>query len=184
MTDNGDGQVVSQTISLEKGDALEFTKDNAAFAVAPKDDDQATKVFSRNNKLQFAEDFNGILYLNKSTAKLWAGQFTPGYYLAGVDGEWEAKLGLPAQLEGGDNPQAQVVEDVTLTANSEIKFIQVPNSGSIVWFKADAEKIHAGEGITATRVTTQDESDGNLKIEEAGEYDIYYNPTSGWYIIR
>lgn len=172
-------EVVSEERKFDKYDSVEFLKDGVALEVAPKDDDQATKVYAHSaTKLIFAEDYTGVLYLNTVTNKLWAGQFTPGYYLAGVDGNWQAKLGIPASLEGGDNPQAYVASNVTLTANSEVQFVEVPNSGAISWKATVEGQIHAGEGITATK------EGNNLKIAEADTYDIYYNPTSGWYSVE
>ena len=179
MDDGDNNQVISGERKFDKYDSVEFLKDGVALEVTPKDDDQATKVYAHSStKLIFAEDYTGVLYLNTVTNKLWAGQFTPGYYLAGVDGNWQAKLGIPASLEGGDNPQAYVASNVTLTANSEVQFVEVPNSGAISWKATIEGQIHAGEGITATK------EGNNLKIAEADTYDIYYNPTSGWYSVE
>ena len=78
MTKSGN-EYVSTSASFKKGDVLSFTKDSAAYAVAPKDSGQQTKVYAVEGGLKFAEDYTGVLYLDASANVLWAGQFTPGY---------------------------------------------------------------------------------------------------------
>ena len=184
MTPGDNNQVVSASINFDKGDSLAFKKDDVALVVTPKDSQQLTKVYALNNKLVFAEDYSGSIYLNKSDNTLWAGQFTPGYYLAGVGGEWNPKLAVAAELENGTGP-AYLVENIHLNANTEVKFIEMPSSGNTVsWFKVDTSKLTVGEGITASRVTSEDDGDGNLKVETAGDYNLYYTPSNGWYSIH
>ena len=180
MEEGDDGQVVSEEIKFDKGDQLTFYKDDVELEAVPKDDAQLTKVFkNNNNKLEFAQDYTGVLYLKKTGAKLWAGQFTAGYYLAGVDGEWEPKLATPAAA----HEDSYLVSNIHLAADTEVKFIQAPDNGGFNWFNADTSKITIGEGVSASVITESGLSYGNLKVEADGDYDLYYTPENGWYSI-
>ena len=182
MTKSGN-EYVSASASFKKGDVLSFTKDSAAYAVAPKDSGQQTKVYAVEGGLKFAEDYTGVLYLDVSANVLWAGQFTPGYYLAGVGGEWQPKLAASAHKVAEEDP-AYVVENVHLEANEEIKFINFPTEGNVVtWYNADPEKVYTDTEAGYEVIQEEGESFGNLKITKTSDYDIYYNPESSWYSI-
>lgn len=183
LTKSGD-EFVSTSATYHKGDVLTFTKDSAAYAVAPKDSGQQTKVYAVTGGLKFAEDYTGVLYLDPSDNVLWAGQFTPGYYLAGVGGEWEPKLAVAAQKESeGD---AYVVEGVTLAAGEEVKFINFPELGNTVtWFKAKEGRTSTGSKVAYSIVSSEGSDDGNFKVTNAGTYNLYFNPDGeGWYSIE
>ena len=176
-------EYVSAEVTFNKGDVLTFLKDDVAYPVTPKEDGEFTKVYSLTTGVEFAEGYVGKIYLETATAQLWAGQFTPGYYLVGEFCDWNAKLGLAATLQGGEGP-AYVVEDVVLEANDEIKFAQFPVEGNVLsWKNADADKVHT-ESEVEYEVVTTGEGAGNLNVVNAGTYDIYYNPESGWYSIE
>lgn len=182
MAEGSDSQVTA-TGTFAKGDVLTFLKDDATFAVAPKDDDQQTKVYAVTGGLKFAEAYTGTIYLNTSTAKLWAGQFTAGYYLAGVKGQWEPKLALAAHEVAPGDP-AYVVENVELNAGDELKYINFPESGNeVTYYTAVEDQVYTSTEVAFTLVS--DGYDGlNLKVTNAGTYDVLYNPTSGWYSIE
>ena len=168
-------------IAFEKGDVVSFLKDDAALEVEPKDDDQYTKVKSVASGLEFVQDYNGILYLNTSSKKLWAGAFDAGYYLMGVGGNWEIKDAIPAPLESGENPEAYVAQNVELAKDAEIKMVSVPNSGkTIAYYSADPAKVYTDTDVDY-EVVSEGLGAGNIKFNKAGTYDIYYNPESGWY---
>lgn len=181
----GEGsEVESESVSFAKGDVLTFKKDSAAYAVTPKDSGQQTKVYAVEGGVKFAEAYTGKLYLDTSTGALWAGQFTPGYYLAGIGGEWEPKLATPAPKVGPDDP-AYVVENVVLEAGAELKFINFPEEGNTVtWYKAQEGKVYSSTSVAFTIVVSADSSDGNLKVTNAGTYNIYFNPSDGSYSIE
>lgn len=166
-------------VTMAVGDTISFTKDGAAFAVAAKDDGQLTKVYSVEGGLKAAAAVDEVIYLDTSSAKLWAGQFPAGFYLLGVDDEWNAKLGLAAEKEAeGD---AYLVENVALAAAAEIKMIETPAEGNVVaYYDADAAKVNTSSEV-AFEVT---EEYHNLKVTKAGTYDVYYNPETGWYSIE
>jgi len=176
-------EYVSAELDFAKGDVLSFTKDSSAYAVTPKDSGQQTKVYAVEGGLKFAEAYHGILYLETSTAELWAGQFTPGYYLAGVKGEWEPKLALAAHEVAPGDP-AYVVENVELNAGDELKYINFPESGNkVTYYTAVEDQVYTSTEVAFTLVS--DGYDGlNLKVTNAGTYDVLYNPTSGWYSIE
>ena len=182
MAEGSESQVTA-TGTFAKGDVLTFLKDDATFAVAPKDDDQQTKVYAVTSGLKFAEAYTGTIYLNTSTAKLWAGQFTAGYYLAGVKGQWEPKLALPAHEVAPGDP-AYVVENVELNAGDELKYINFPELGNeVTYYTAVENQVYTSTEVAFTLVS--DGYDGlNLKVTNAGTYDVLYNPTSGWYSIE
>ena len=184
MTKGTGTEYVSAELDFAKGDVVSFLKDDVAYAVTPKDSGKQTKVYSVTGGLKFAEEYHGVLYLETSTAELWAGQFTPGYYLVGAKGEWNAKLGLKASLESGENPQAYVVQNVELDAGDELKFVQFASANATIdYYSADASKVSTGSEVEYSVVS--DGYDGhNLKVTNAGTYDIYYNPTSEYYSIE
>ena len=181
---NGTGtEVVSGALSFKKGDVVSFLKDNEAYTVTPKEDNQLTKVYSVTGGLKFAEDYQGALYLETADATLWAGQFTPGYYLAGVNGEWNPKLATPAVKESqGDS---YYVSNIQLSAGTEVKFIEAPTStNSFVWFKAEEGKTSSGSEVGYEIVHSEEDDDGNFIINYAGTYNLYFNPTNNWYSIE
>ena len=184
MTKDTGTEYVSAELDFAKGDVVSFLKDDAAYAVTPKDSGKQTRVYSVTGGLKFAEAYHGALYLETSTAELWAGQFTPGYYLVGAKGEWNAKLGLKASLESGENPQAYVVQNVELDAGDELKFVQFASADATIdYYSADSTKVNTGSEVEYSVVS--DGYDGyNLKVTNAGTYDIYYNPSSEWYSIE
>lgn len=176
-------EYASAELDFAKGDVLSFTKDSSAYAVAPKDSGQQTKVYAVEGGLKFAEAYHGKLYLETATAELWAGQFTPGYYLAGVKGEWEPKLAIPAVLEEGENP-AYVIEGVALNAGDGIKVINFPTEGNAVtWYNVLYEN-EQPKVATSTKVAFTVDNNLNLVVTNAGTYNVYYNVTSGWYSIE
>lgn len=184
MTKGTGTEYVSKSLSFKKGDVVTFLKDDEAYAVTPKEDSQLTKVYSTEDGLKFAEDYEGALYLETNGAKLWAGQFTPGYYLVGVGGEWNAKLGIPATKEAeGD---AYAVSNVTLAAGTEFKFVQAPESANdFVWRNAVDGRTSTGSEVAYEVVQSEDASNGNFKVTYPGTYNIYFNPTDeGWYSIE
>ena len=184
MTKGTGTEYVSKSLSFKKGDVVSFKKDDEAYAVTPKEDSRLTKVYSTEDGLKFAEDYNGVLYLETNGAKLWVGQFTPGYYLVGVDGEWNAKLGIPAVKEAEGDSYA--VTNVTLTAGTEFKFVQAPESANeFVWRSAVEGRTSTSSEVAYKVVQSEDESNGNFKVTYAGTYNIYFNPTDeGWYSIE
>ena len=183
MTKATGTEYTSAELDFAKGDVLSFTKDSSAYAVTPKDSGQQTKVYAVEGGLKFAEAYHGKLYLETSTAELWAGQFTPGYYLAGVKGEWEPKLAIPAVLEEGENP-AYAIEGVTLNAGDGIKVINFPTEGNVVtWYNVSYEN-EQPKVATSTEVAFTVDNDLNLVVTNAGTYNVYYNVTSGWYSIE
>lgn len=183
-------EVVSESVSFAKGDVLTFKKDSAAYEVTPKDSEQQTKVYAVEGGVKFAEAYTGQLYLDTSTGKLWAGQFTPGYYLAGIAGEWEPKLATPAHKVSEVDP-AYVVENVALEDGAEVKFLNFPELTNVVtWYNVGYTEEQTPKAKVSTNtevafsVVSSGEGYGNLKVTNAGTYNIYYNPDSGWYSIE
>jgi len=190
MTAGEGTEVESESVSFAKGDVLTFKKDSAAYLVTPKDSGQQTKVYAIEGGVKFAEAYTGKLYLDTSTGALWAGQFTPGYYLAGIAGEWEPKLATPAPKVGPDDP-AYVVENVVLEDGAEVKFLNFPEEGNeVVWYNVGYTEEETPKPKVSTNsevaysVVSSGEGYGNLKVINAGTYNIYYNPDSGWYSIE
>ncbi len=168
----------SSSISLSKGDYLTFLKDDASYVVDAKDDDQLTKVYKNSsNQLVAAEDFDEYIYLDTIANKLWAGQFTPEkYYVIGDFNGWNAKTGVEGVATGDG---AYKAESVTVTAGQKLQFVKTPTSGNaLTYYHPDATKIH-----TSTEVATEVVGD-DLVLTNAGTYDVYYNPTSGWYSVE
>ena len=158
-------------------DQVKFFKDGVVLEVSPKEDAQLTKVFiadEHNQVLEFAQEFQGKLVLNGVNGAVWAGQFTPGYYLAGVGGEWNPKLAIPAVKEAEGT--AYAVEGIALAANSEFKFIEAPSdSHEFLWINADGSRLTVeGEAVGAEVL-----ADGNIKVARASTYDLYYDPEGG-----
>lgn len=178
MVDHDSSQVKSSTaLSLHKGDTLTFTKNNAAYVVAPKDDSQLTKVWKNaSDQLVAAEDFTEVIYLDFTSAKLWAGQFTPEqYYVVGDNNDWNIKTGALATATGDGAYKASI----TVSAGDGVQFIKTPTTGNQVdWYHPDATKLH-----TSTEVAMSVVGD-NLVLADAGTYDIYYNPTTGYYSVE
>ena len=56
MTPGDNNQVVSESISFDKGDSLTFLKDDVAYTVAPKDDDQLKNMFKDFVTLMIMQD--------------------------------------------------------------------------------------------------------------------------------
>lgn len=180
MTKGSGTEYSTPSLTFAKGDVVSFLKDDASYAVTPKEDGQLTKVYSVETGLKFAEAYTGALYLETNGALLWAGQFTPGYYLAGVGGEWNAKLGLAA----ADNLGSKLVENVSLAANAEIKFVEFPSEGKqLSWKNAEADKVDTSTEVEY-EVITEGDGTGNLKVVNAGTYDVSYNPNNGHYTIE
>ena len=176
MTKGTGTEYVSKSLSFKKGDVVTFFEGDAPYAVTPKEDSRLTKVYSTENGLKFAEDYDGVLYLETNGAKLWVGQFTSGYYLVGVGGEWNAKLGIRATKEAeGD---AYAVSNITLAAGTEFKFVQAPEAANeFVWHPAVVGKTSTQSEVAYEVVQSEDESNGNFKVTYAGTYNIYFNPT-------
>lgn len=173
-------EVKSAELNFKKGDELTFTKDDVAYAVEPKEEGEYSKLYKSGNKLVFAQAYSGSVYLDTASAVLWGGKFEAGYYLAGLGGQWNPKLAMAA-TSGPNEEGAYYFGGINFSANTEIKSVAFPNDHSeLDWANADAEKVHADEGITYT-VVTEGEGAGNLKVTSAGKYGVYYNPTSGWY---
>lgn len=173
-------EVYADALELSKGDTLTFKRNSAALAVAAKDDDLLTNVFvNGDDELEFAVDYEGGIYLDTLTNKLWAGQFESGYYLYGSNTDWNVKLGVKAQQEG--ESQVYYVEDINLADNAEVKMIYIPNdSATITYYNADASKVSTNTEVEYS-VT---EEYHNLKVANGSSYDIYYNVESGWYSIE
>ena len=170
-------EYVSVERSFDKYDSVEFLKDGVLMEVTPKDLVQLTKLYVKSpTKLEFAENYSGALYLDVSANTVWAGQFTPGYYLAGVGDNWQPKLGVPAVA----HEDSFLVSNIHLTADTEVKFVKAPENGAFDWKSADPAKFTKGDGVSASVVSSAGEGNGNLKIEETGDYDLYYTPESQW----
>ena len=170
---------------FEVGESVKFFRiheeDSSVIAAGPKEDGLLTKVYvsdAENHVLSFAQEFTGKLMLDISSSKVWADQFTPGYYLAGVDGEWNPKLAMPAEKEAEGDSYA--VLDLALAAGSAIKFINAPVEGNdFDWINAYEDKVGS-----ETEVKFTVDGDNNLVVTKAGTYNVYYNPTTGWYGIE
>lgn len=176
MLEHDDDEVKSASIAFKAGDELVFTKNNAAYDVEPKDDDAYTNVKKDENKLIFTQDYEGELYLNFVENKLWAGRLQAGLYLLGVDGNWNVKEGIHAVPEEKEQP-AYYVYNLELTAESKIKMIRIPDEGKeVTYFDAIEYQVS-----TETEVAYSIDEDKNLVVSNAGTYDIFCNPSSGWY---
>ncbi len=176
-------EYVSAELDFAKGDVVSFTKDSVAYAVEPKNSGQQTKVYAVTGGLKFAEAYHGVLYLDTNGAVLWAGQFTPGYYLASSKTGWEPKLGTPAELETGENP-AWKVENLELNANDGVKLVNFPVEGNTVtWYDVTYEN-EQPRVYTSSKVQFSVDGDRNLVVANTGTYNVYYNTTSGWYSIE
>ena len=170
-------EYVSVERNFDKYDSVEFLKDGVLMEVTPKDLYKLTKLYIRTpTKLGFAENYSGALYLDTSANTVWAGQFTPGYYLAGVNDNWEPKLAVPAVA----HEDSFLVSNIHITANTEVKFVQAPENGAFNWKSADPAKFTKGEGVSASVISSAGLGNGNLKVEETGDYDLYYTPESQW----
>ena len=172
------------------GESVKFFKvhedETTVLATEPKEDGQLTKVYVSdpvNHVLTFAQEFDGKLMLDISTNYVWAGQFEPGYYLAGIDGQWNEKLATPATKVSESDP-AYVVEDVVLSENEEVQFIQAPEDGNAFeWCPAAEDKVGTQSEVKFEVVTEGLEA-GNLRVKQSGIFDIYYNPEEGYYSIE
>jgi len=188
MVEHDGTEVKTVETSFSKGDVISFLKDEDEYAVSSKEDGAYTNVYAVEGGLKFAVDYDHELYLETNGGYLWAGQFTPGYYLAGAKGEWNTKLAIPAHKVAEEDP-AYVVEDVELDANDMIKFVQYPNNHSDVsYINANQARVSSETDVPFTVITEEGLDYGNLKVTEADTYDIYYDPTGGdgqgWYSIE
>ena len=183
MSKGSGSEYVSAELDFAKGDVITFKKDSSAYTVAPKNSGQQTRVYAVEGGLKFAEAYHGVLYLDINDAVLWAGQFTPGYYLASSKTGWEPKLGTPAELETGENP-AWKVENLELNANDGVKLVNFPEEGNTVtWYDVTYEN-EQPRVYTSSEVQFSVDGDRNLVVANAGTYNVYYNTTSGWYSIE
>ena len=185
MTISG-SEAISASLSFKAGDELTFKKDDAALAVTAKDDGLYTKVEVVDSKLVFVQDYTGILYLDLTTNKLWAGEIDSGYYLNGSSNSWNLKHAIKAVEQTdevtGDPNGVFEAKGIILAANAEVKFIEMIHDTKEPSYKEiDSEKLHIGKGVSAS--LTEGETP-NLKIANAGTYDFYYNSTNGWYSVE
>ena len=181
MVDNGTSEVKSSsTVTVSKGDIITFTKNGTEFTVDPKDDNQLTKVYlNSENKLVAAEGFEEVLYLNYSSNKLWAGQFTPEvYYAIGSFNNWNGKTGTKATAVEGETGVYKV--SLTVEDGATLKFVKTPTSGNeLTYYSADSTKIS-----TQSEVAMSVDGNTNLVLTNAGTYDIYYNTNTSWYSVE
>lgn len=168
------------TVELHKGDVITFTKNDAPYAVTPKDDDQFTNVYlNGDDELVAARDCNEKFYLNVVTNKLWNGEFPSGFYLLGDNNGWNVKTGLAASQEGESD--TYYVENVTLAAGQGIKMTYVNSDAKdVTYYNADASKVISSTGVAYS----VDDTDHNLIATNAGTYNIYYNTASTYYSIE
>ena len=178
----------SASLSFKVGDTLTFKKDDAAYAVSPKEDGAFTRVFDNAGVLTFAQAYEGKLYLETNGALLWAGQFEDGYYLFGTFNGWNPKLGRPAVLEGGVGP-AYVVSGLTVAKDDEVEMISFPAEGKeLSYHEADPNRVSTMTDVDFTVITGDVQEKGNIHFNKAGTYTIYFNPEAeaglGWYSIE
>ncbi len=181
-SENTNEYMSSQAVSLNKDDKITFSKNGEVISVNPNDDNQLTKVYKENdndNYLVVAEDFTETLYFNYTTNKVWAGQFTPGYYVVGSFNSWNKKTGSKASLNGTETG-VYVVKNLELVADATLKFIQTPTDGNTVtYYSATSGKIY-----TNSEVETSVDNDGNLVVTNAGTYNVYYDTINECYSIE
>ena len=178
MDEGSESQVVSESHTFHVGDTLAFKKDSDALAVTPKDDDAYTKVDVVSNVLTFAQDYTGVLYLNTVSNKLWAGEFDRGFYLNGSNVSWNFKHAPKASEKQGESG-TYVVENITLAADDEVKFIELKNGIKEPDYKdIDQAKLTIGGGVDAEIANT------NLKFNVGGTFNLEYNSTTGAYSVE
>lgn len=188
MTPNGETEVMSASLSFKAGDELTFKVSESPYEVKttyvaePKEDVQYTNVELVENKLVFAQDYSGSLYLNieGETGKLWAGHLE-GYYLVGTHCGWNVKHGIKAPEKAGE-AGTYVLAGVELAAEAEVKFYHfgdhVYEDSNQGYIAINPEKLHIADGISAELT----EKDGNLKFNAGGCFDIYLNTNDGNYL--
>lgn len=178
MTEGSTNEVVSEVLSFKAGDKVTFTKDDAAYAVNPKDADAYTKVEKVGNELVFVQDYEGALYLNVSSAVLWAGELDRGYYLTGTFNEWN---NYKHAIKASAHPEEEgtyVISDLKVKENDEVQFINfVANQKDPEWKGVDETKLTIGGGVFAEK------SGNNIKFTADGTIDLYFNSTNGWYSV-
>ena len=171
-------QTNEEELAFTVGQTVTFYKDGEAIEVEPKDDPQLTKVYGVEGSVKFAQAYDGDLYLSKSANTVWAGQFTPGFYLAGSFEGWAEKLALPAQKQ--EEANVYYIENLELEANTEYQFISAPEEGNeISWYGAAADRTSSQTGVKYEVL-----EGGNFKVLEAGTFNIYFNNDEGWYSIE
>ena len=178
MTEGSTNEVVSEVLSFKAGDKVTFTKDDAAYAVNPKDADTYTKVEKVENELVFVQDYEGALYLNVSDAVLWAGELDRGYYLTGTFNEW---TNYKHAIKASAHPEEEgtyVISDLKVKENDEVQFINfVANQKDPEWKGVDETKLTIGGGVFAEK------SGNNIKFTADGTVNLYFNSTNGWYSV-
>ncbi len=173
-------EYTSASVSFKVGDELTFTKDGAAYVVAPEDDNLYTKVEANNSKLVFVQDYTGSIYLKTDTNKLWAGEIDSGFYLNGSFSGWDVKHAIKAE-EKQDEAGTYVAEITTTVANVEVKFIEMAQGVKAPDYKnIDSNKLTIADDARASL----GEGDApNIKLEAADRYVLYFNSTNGWYSV-
>ena len=186
MTPNGETEVMSASLSFKAGDELTFKvsespyEEKTTYAAEPKEDVQYTNVELVENKLVFAQDYSGSLYLNieGETGKLWAGHLE-GYYLVGTHCGWNVKHGIKAPEKAGE-AGTFVLAGVELAENAKVKFYHfgdhVYEDLSQGYVEINPEKLKIAEGIAAAL------DGGDLKFNAAGCFDIYLNTNDDNYL--
>lgn len=150
----------SSAVSLSVGDLIYFKKDGVDLAVAPKDDDQLTRVVADGGALRVIQDYNDYLYLNTSSNKLWAGQYTfaAGNYLVGGFNGWGVKESVALPIASRAFAANEQVKAVTLAANAS-----AIGDG---WINVNSVVSHPNGAVVKDNETT------NAKIVTAGTYSV------------
>ena len=150
----------SSAVSLSVGDLIYFKKDGVDLAVAPKDDDQLTRVVADGGALRVIQDYNDYLYLNTSSNKLWAGQYTfaAGNYLVGDFNSWGVKESIALPIASRAFAANEQVKAVTLAANAS-----AIGDG---WINVNSVVSHPNGAVVKDNETT------NAKIVTAGTYSV------------
>lgn len=150
----------STAVSLNVGDMIYFQKDGDDLPVAPKDDDSLTRVVADGNALRVVQAVNDYLYLNITTNKLWAGQYTypAGNYLLGAFNSWGIKESV-----------ALPIASMTFAANAEMKAVSLTANQKTIndatdWIDVDSVVSHPNGAVI--------KDNGNAKVVTAGTYSV------------
>lgn len=170
-----ESEYVSVTKSFKKGDVLTFRKDDAAYAVSPKEDGAFTKVYENSGALVFAQDYSDALYLETNGGYLWAGQYDAGVYLVGSFNDWNLKLGYPAEKEAeGD---CYFVKGQAFAKDDQVIMVSYPAEGNALTYHEAVPGNTKTQSEVDFTVMTEGAEKGNVKLNKAGTYDIYCNPS-------
>lgn len=182
--DNADEYKLENDVTFTAGQQLVFTKDDAALAVTSK----AAGQYDTNNvdtDLKIKKATTGNLYLDKTTNQVWVtgyGKVAGAAYLQGTFNTWS-----------GIETTATVTENVAAFQNLDLAkddifkafvYNKENNEDKYNWIGATSIAYAEDYGDEYTATIDDPDNDKNVKINQAGNYDITVNTSTGVYTIK